>query len=133
MIFTVLDISKRIQDEQALKTSETKFRLLADHTYDWEYWINPEGEYEYISNACERISGYSVEEFMAKPDLLLDITASNYVDQVRLHYKREIRQASQVFSMDFPIISKTGEKRWLSHHCTSVFDDQGNFMGTARQ
>jgi PAS domain S-box-containing protein/putative nucleotidyltransferase with HDIG domain len=129
VIFTVQDISKRIQNEQALQASETNFRLLADHTYDWEYWINPEGEYVYLSPACERISGYSAEEFKANPDLMLDITASEYVEKVRFHYNREIRNESQVFRMDFPIITKTGEKRWLSHHCTAVFDDQGNFMG----
>ena len=102
---------------------------MADHTYDWEYWINPKGEFLYISPACERISGYSADEFKANPDLLIDITATDYVDQVRQHYKIENENEMPAFRMDFPIISKTGEKIWLAHHCTAVFDDQGNFVG----
>ncbi len=129
VIFTVLDITKRIQDEQALKASETKFRLLADHTYDWEYWINPEGEFLYISPACERISGYSADEFKANPELIIDITVADYVDQVRHHFKSESENEMPAFRMDFPIISRTGEKIWLAHHCNAVFDDQGIYVG----
>jgi PAS domain S-box-containing protein/putative nucleotidyltransferase with HDIG domain len=129
VIFTVLDITKRIQDEQALKTSETKFRLLADHTYDWEYWINSEGKYVYLSPACERISGYKPDEFIANPDLIIDITAADYVDQVRRHQTSESENETPAFRMDFPIISKTGERIWLAHHCIAIFDDHGNYVG----
>ncbi len=121
--------AKHKQDEQVIKESETKFRLLAEHTYDWEFWINTDGVYKYTSPACERISGYSADEFIANPNLLLEITAPDCVDQVRHHFKGEIRIEMPAIEMDFSIISRTGEKIWLSHRCTAVFDDQGNFVG----
>ena len=53
-----------IKDE-ALRASEERFRTVADFTYDWEYWIDPAGNYVYVSPSCERITGYRADEFGA--------------------------------------------------------------------
>ena len=58
-----VDISDRKKAEAALQTSEEKFRTVADFTYDWEYWVNEQGGFNYISPSCERITGYSADEF----------------------------------------------------------------------
>jgi PAS domain-containing protein len=68
-----VDISDKKESEAALQASEEKFRTVADFTYDWEYWINEKGAFNYISPSCERITGYSVKEFEDNPALLLDI------------------------------------------------------------
>ncbi|MCD6580559.1 MAG: PAS domain-containing protein, partial [Desulfuromusa sp.] len=31
--------------------------------------------------------------------------------------------------MEFPIVTKNGEERWLEHNCSPVFDEQGKYMG----
>ena len=49
--------------EEALLENERKFRTVADFTYDWEYWVDPAGDYIYISPSCERITGFTAEEF----------------------------------------------------------------------
>lgn len=41
----LMDITGLRQSAVAHQECEFKFRILADHTYDWEYWINPDGEY----------------------------------------------------------------------------------------
>jgi len=61
------------RQQQNLKKSELKYRLLADFASDWEYWINPEGEYVYISPACEKTSGYPIEAFKKNKNLLAEI------------------------------------------------------------
>ncbi|MDP2854699.1 MAG: PAS domain-containing protein, partial [Smithellaceae bacterium] len=60
--------------ELALRESEEKYRTVADFTYAWEYWLAPDGKYIYVSPACERISGYRVEEFLQDSRLLEKIT-----------------------------------------------------------
>ena len=59
--------------EEKIKAAELKYRTVADFTYDWEYWANVDGKLEYISPSCERISGYSVQDFMNNPALLQQI------------------------------------------------------------
>lgn len=123
------DITERKLIKVKLQENELKFRLLADHTYDWEYWINPEGDYIYLSPSCERITGYSPEEFTSNPKLLFDIVRPDYVEKVCQHYRDENNKEVPLFSMEFPITTKNGEERWLEHHCSPVFDEQGNYAG----
>lgn len=47
-----------LKSNTALRQTEEKYRTVADFTYDWEYWINAEGSYNYVSPSCERITGY---------------------------------------------------------------------------
>jgi len=112
-----------------LKQSENKFRLLADHTFDWEYWVDPDGKFIYLSPSCERITGYSPKEFISDPQLIFKIVRSDYAEKFYHHYIDEGKEDSPFFSMEFPIITKTGEEVWLDHHCRPVYDDQGNYTG----
>lgn len=60
-----------------LFNEKEKFRLIADYTYDWEFWLNPDGKCIYSSPSCKKITGYSSEEIIANPDILLKIVHPN--------------------------------------------------------
>ncbi len=51
------EIQERQKAEEALRASETKYRIVADNTYDWEWWLNPEGQFIYMSPSCKKITG----------------------------------------------------------------------------
>ena len=55
------DITDRKRMEEALRASETKYRIVADNTYDWEFWRSPEGRFLYTSPSCKRITGYVLQ------------------------------------------------------------------------
>ena len=115
--------------EKTLGEIEQKFQLLVDHTFDWEYWIDQNGEYVYLSPSCERITGYTPEEFISNPSLLNELVQPDYAENVRRHYKDENNQETPIFSMEYPLIAKNGEERWLEHNCRPVFDQMGNYVG----
>lgn len=123
------DMTEQRRAEVSLRESEQKFRLLADYTYDWEYWLNPEGDYIYVSPACEKTTGYRPDEFISNPKLIFDLVRPDYAQKVHHHYTDENDPDFSFRSMEFPIRTKTGEERWLEHHCSPVFDDQGNYAG----
>lgn len=52
-----------------VKQSEERYRIVADNTYDWEFWLNPEGKFNYVSPSCKRITGRDAEEFIWDPSL----------------------------------------------------------------
>jgi PAS domain-containing protein len=68
-----IEIAEHKKTEEALRESESKYRIVADNTYDWEYWISPEGKFIYVSPSCNRITGYSAREFLHDPGLFYRI------------------------------------------------------------
>ena len=48
-----------------LTQSEAKFHAIADYTYDWENWIDPQGKLLWVNSSVERMTGYSVAECLA--------------------------------------------------------------------
>ncbi len=117
---------KRAEDD--LAQSENKFRTVADFTYDWEYWRDPEGGLVYISPSCKRITSYSTHEFINNSDLLASITHPDDRAKLLQHLEEEMN-TDEVSHMDFRITTKKGEQRWISHFCLPVFADNGSHLG----
>ncbi|MCD6580560.1 MAG: hypothetical protein J7K90_02060 [Desulfuromusa sp.] len=61
------EIIAREEAENAVVKSERKFRLLADHTQDWEYLVEPDGKYLYLSPACEKLPATVQQNFRPTP------------------------------------------------------------------
>lgn len=65
LIATTTDISKRKKLERAIKESEQKYRLLADHATDTISLHAMDGTFIYISPSCKQ-AGYEPEELIGK-------------------------------------------------------------------
>lgn len=119
---------KRTMAEEALHKNEEKFRTVAEFTYDWEFWLGPEGYYLYTSPSCERLTGFSANEFYADPGLLLSIIHPEDKELFRSHLRDEI-DSNHICELDFRIITKLGEEKWIGHNCRPVFSDSGRQLG----
>ncbi|MBU3936270.1 MAG: PAS domain-containing protein, partial [Proteobacteria bacterium] len=119
---------KRTMAEEALHKNEEKFRTVAEFTYDWESWLGPEGYYLYTSPSCERLTGFTAQEFYADPGLLLSIIHPEDKDLFRSHLRDET-DSNHICEMDFRIITKSGEEKWIAHNCRPVFSDNGEQLG----
>ncbi|MBW4054458.1 MAG: response regulator [Proteobacteria bacterium] len=132
LLYSIIqDITDRIQAEEALRESEEKFRTVADHTYDWEYWRAADGSLIYVSPSCERITGYSAEEFLHDPGLLTRIIHPDDLDKFMRHLDRDAdgMMKEECHTPDFRIHTRSGEVRWIAHICQEVFDRAGKSMG----
>mgnify|MGYP001614576240 FL=1 len=110
-----------------LAREEEKFHTVADYTYDWEYWEGPGGEILFMSPSCERVTGYSPAEFLAQPDLLYRIIHPDDAHLMAGH--RSDIAAQDEAGVDFRIVRRDGEVRWIGHGCRAVFGCDGKFMG----
>ena len=120
---------KHLQTEQDLKKSEQKFRTIADFSYDWDEWLNPDGSYAYISPSCERISGYSLRHFLDDPNFLLEITHPDDKESLVAHRVRHLDNSFEKAEVYFRITMKSGELRWIWHQCQAVYSEDGEWLG----
>lgn len=122
------DITERKRMEEELKhNEEEKFRTVADFTYDWEYWISPFGRLIYVSPSCERISGYHFTEFINEPSLIQEIIHPEDRLIVADHFNTI--DSGDACELDFRIITRTGETRWIGHTCQAVYRKDGVWLG----
>jgi len=115
------------QDE--CRRSEEKYRTIADFTYDWEWWKDPQGYYKYVSPSCERITGYRPEDFIADPDLIIKIAHPDDRSTISEHFNKSLRCDADVYHLDYRIISRSGELRWISHYCQPIKNKDGVYLG----
>jgi PAS domain S-box-containing protein len=123
------DIVEHKRAENALRKSEEKFRTLVDWTYDWEQWLDPRGNIVYTSPSCERITGYSPEEFIADPNLLIRIV---HPDDRQFYTEHQgiIHDASAgPISIEYRIIARDGNEHWIEHICRPVFGPDDRHLG----
>jgi len=124
-----LELKRKIRrSEEALRKSEQRFRTVADFTYDWEYWVAPDGTHIYVSPSCERITGYTAEAFMRDPELLNRIVHSADLSAWVTHQCNAFKGKGPL-STDFRIITTQGEEKWISHNSQPVYDNNGKFIG----
>jgi PAS domain S-box-containing protein len=123
-----IDITERKRAENDLRTSEEKYRLIADNSDDWIYWVSPDGHFKYVSPACEQISGYSPEEFVNHPELNHEIVFEADRDKV-VHHTHVSRIDDTPHDLELRIVSKTGEIRWINHTCSPIFNERGEYIG----
>ncbi len=114
------------KQEQRLVESEWKFRTVSESANDWEYWISENRQIVYMSPSSEKITGYGPQEFMNNPDLLTNIIHPE--DRpLFLNHIKNLQDASHE-GMEFKIVSKSGQIRWLAHICSPLYM-QHKFLG----
>jgi PAS domain S-box-containing protein len=123
------DISERKQADEALRASEEKFRTLVEWTYDWELWLDPDGNVVYGSPSCERISGYSPEEFLADPNLIVRIIHPDDQPLYRDHQRIIHDEAAGPDKLEYRILSPDGRERWIEHICRPLFGENHTYLG----
>ncbi len=112
--------------QKTINENEKKLHIVSEFAYNFEYWTTEENEIIFISPSCERITGYSKEEFLQHPSLIENIIHPDERQLFRNHLDNQ--QSSAHNDIDFRIITKKGEIRWLSHTCSPIFID-GQFLG----
>ncbi len=115
------------QRTAAMHDAQIKYRTVADFAYNWETWVDDAGQWLYCSPACERVTGYRAEEFLARPALYVDI--AHQEDRARLQSHLGDGACIGFEDIEFRIHHKNGELRWIEHICHPVQDAAGKSLG----
>lgn len=111
-----------------LRAEEEKLRLIADFTYDWEYWMATDGSLVYNSPACKKITKIASDMFIQDPDLLQKIVHPDDMERVISHLLLE-KTSNQPYQIEFRIITSDGQIKYIDHACQPVNGNDGRPMG----
>ena len=106
-----------------------RYRIVADNTHAWEFWLDPDGRSVYQSPSCLRITGHAAEEFENDPDLLGRLVHPDDLE-VFLSHRHGVLGQKIPGELLFRIKRLDGEIRWIEHFCQPVFDSAGKHLGS---
>lgn len=118
--------------EQALRTSEERHRLLADHASDVIWTMNLDGKFTYVSPSVEKLRGYSVAEVMQQTldDALTPDSAAIAATALQ-RACRAVHEGLPVpeFRSELEQPCKDGGTVWTETSVTGMRNSAGEFAG----
>jgi PAS domain S-box-containing protein len=115
--------SKKIQGQ--LGESAQRYRLITDNAKEIIFRMTlPEGKYEYISPACEFLTGYTAHEFYSTPNFLRTVLDPAFVTQFDKNWD-EILKGNVQPSYEYRIIHKNNNYYWLNQKTSLLIDEYG--------
>lgn len=114
------DITERKRAEDALRESEEKYRHLVENASDIIYETDASGYFRYLNPAAEKLSGYTVDEFIGRH--YLEFIPSELHDALARVLGRQFVKKIPTISNETPMIAKDGHVLWLWQSVSLILD-----------
>jgi PAS domain S-box-containing protein len=114
----------------ALRESEARYRRITEGLTDYLYSVRIEGGQAAEttqSPACVVVTGYKPGDFVANPNLWIQMVAPEDRERVMEH-ARQIMAGEDVPTIEHRIIRKDGETRWVSDTTILLKDASGRLV-----
>lgn len=121
-----VDYEKVVADAEArVKLSEKRLQLLADNAQDFifSYRLTPHRGYDYVSPACEAITGYTPAELYADPELIFEMLEPQYVEMMQ-----ELSDTNLSRGWEVRMRRKNGSTVWVEQRLSLVRDEDARIV-----
>jgi len=120
----VRDITKRKQEEQAIRESEEKYGSIFENAVEGIYQNTPEGQYTAVNPALARMMGYGTPEEMIMS--FTDAGRQLFVNsEDRERYNMIVEEKGVINGFEAQVHRKDGSTMWTSTNGRSVKDAAG--------
>jgi len=108
----VIQLRRRKRVEAALVGAEERYRTVADFTHDWEFWQRPDGTFEYVSPACEAVSGHPPSAFKEDPAMMERLVLPEDLRLWKANQAAALAGSEQA-ALAFRIRARDGQVKWV--------------------
>jgi PAS domain S-box-containing protein len=122
------DLTTQRREEEALRTSEKHFRLLAENAQDviFETRLKPTVAHDYVSPAATKVFGYTPQDYYADPDLPLKTVLPADRPLLEDILTNPTKYNGQTITFRF--WRKDGALIWVERTATLVYDQTGQVV-----
>ena len=117
------DLQNRSRLHRAMRISEERYRLLAEHSTDILLHLELDGRIRYVSPSIHQLGGYDPESVVGTDGSRL--VAPEHVRHVRQGHLATIAAGGGTESFEYLAITRCGERRWFESHARMIIDDEG--------
>jgi len=97
------------------------FQIISENSYDWELFRDPNGKILFCSNSFERITGYSVGDFINGQITEKDFVHPDDWNFVLSQMQNTINQVKSETDIEFRLITKSNEIKTINLSSQPVF------------
>ena len=109
-------IHKHIGLDESLQESEEKYRQIIEGATDVIYTVDSQGHCTYVNVPGQKLTGYTVGELVGKH--FTELIPVDWRERVQLLYIKQFQDREKETRMEFPIITKAGEEKWVDQIVT---------------
>ena len=102
---------EKVKADNDLKFSEEKYRLIVENATDIIYRINETGKFTFVNPVTCRITGFSEDELLNTN--FLSLVRKDFREKTLNFYKKQVDERIKSTYFEFPILTKSGEERWI--------------------
>lgn len=120
-------LTTRRISQAALKANEANYRMMVNESISTIFSTDVQGKLTYVNPSVQTLTGYTFEELLHMK--FTDLIRDDWKSKVMEFYVNQFEQQQEESSLEFPIITKSGEEKWVEQLASLLIDDQGKPSG----
>jgi PAS domain S-box-containing protein len=122
VIYSIMrDISDRVRAEQALRTSEAKFRAVVENSHDGVILTDAQGTIRYRSPSFLHINGYKDSERIGHSGF--ETVHPDDIEAARARWSRMLQVVGNTVTAEYRILHRDGTWRWVETTAVNLLNN----------
>ncbi|MBI5155039.1 PAS domain S-box protein [Candidatus Poribacteria bacterium] len=109
------------QFEEKLRENEARYRQMIEEAGDIVFTASLEGEFTYVNPAAQKLTGFAERELTGRK--FSELVEPEWRLHVRDFYRRQIKDRVRESTLEFPLVTRDGRRKWIELRATLLGHD----------